>query len=457
MPDVLTCPRQTFRHLTASLQERSPVYASLGTLVTSERREWLMRSEIPGVPPSGGPYLVFHSGAPPPFPHWFSTTGPAVVHLFLGSGAFRGHLAGVVAEGGFLRPLQSMQLVGAGMHSVPLSPEIARADGRVLLADLERAENAASGLMLSRPARRLEVVREASQAPKKVTAPELGAEAIWSRTIGALGGHATWERLRGLRLALVGCGRTGSLMAEALVRTGFRDISLLDPDVVEAHNLGEAATFVVKDVGRHKVSALRDHLLGIADPLGMAARIEAVVGNIWDLRGARTARDAELIVTCVDNDRARLSAALVATIYHRALLDVGTGIRVGRNGEQEQGCDVRLVVPGTGCLLCNGGNLSDFDAALNDLCHFRQPGGGSNWQSGRTGSLRSQNETAVGLARQLLEGLLTERVQATTWHHVSLEATGPSIETRAAPPDPNCDLCRRAGWGDLSVLGKALG
>ena len=60
----------------------------------------------------------------------------------------------------------------------------------------------------------------------------------WSRTIGALG-FDVWQRLIGLRYAIVGLGRTGSSLALALARLGVQHLTLIDPDLLERHNLGE--------------------------------------------------------------------------------------------------------------------------------------------------------------------------------------------------------------------------
>lgn len=58
----------------------------------------------------------------------------------------------------------------------------------------------------------------------------------WSRTIGALGTRL-WRCLVGLRYGIVGVGRTGSGLALCLAQLGVHQLTLIDPDVVERHNL----------------------------------------------------------------------------------------------------------------------------------------------------------------------------------------------------------------------------
>jgi tRNA A37 threonylcarbamoyladenosine dehydratase len=71
-----------------------------------------------------------------------------------------------------------------------------------------------------------------------------------SRTSGALGADA-FGRLRALRAAVVGCGRLGSLVAEALAASSVVALALIDPDVLEEHNLAGSAGVGAAYLGRY--------------------------------------------------------------------------------------------------------------------------------------------------------------------------------------------------------------
>jgi len=58
---------------------------------------------------------------------------------------------------------------------------------------------------------------------------------------------------------IVGCGTIGSFTATALIRSGLGNIHLVDPDIVEAHNIG-VQDYFVKDIGYHKVTCLYERL-----------------------------------------------------------------------------------------------------------------------------------------------------------------------------------------------------
>lgn len=81
----------------------------------------------------------------------------------------------------------------------------------------------------------------------------------------ALTRYLTDEQLRLIqreRICIAGAGGLGSNVAVALVRTGFRHLEMLDRDVVDASNLNRQ-DYLLADVGRPKVEALRERLLGI--------------------------------------------------------------------------------------------------------------------------------------------------------------------------------------------------
>lgn len=63
---------------------------------------------------------------------------------------------------------------------------------------------------------------------------------------------------------IVGLGATGSYLSLFLGRLGLKELTLVDPDKFEIHNIGsQLATF--NDVGKHKVNAIKQHLLAATD------------------------------------------------------------------------------------------------------------------------------------------------------------------------------------------------
>jgi hypothetical protein len=344
--------------------------------------------------------------------------------LALGVGNAAGHLVGLCRTPRGFEPLDSVTIVGAGLPQVFFQAHGEGVNGHPRPGSLPFD-------------------------------PSSGPLAIWSRTIGALG-ERTWRRLCSLRVAVVGCGRSGSLVATSLLRFGVRHLTLIDPDTLEAHNCGE-----MDGMGLHQVGELKAQ--AVADSLGQQgawpdSQLAVVPDSVLSLSALVAVKAADVLFCCVDNATARLATAFLAALYLKPLFDVGTGIlqegaddRTGRR----MGADMRLVLPGR-CLLCLGG-VAGAEAALASLF----AGGGEqapwragqvNWRQQRAGSLRSLNGLAVQFALRLLEDFIGGRVAESVWLHVEFNGAGiPTLEHRTPPPDLRCRLCALAGSGDEGV------
>lgn len=333
--------------------------------------------------------------------------------LILGSGEFAGRFRGAMPGTGSAEPIARIDLVGAGLHRVQSGQE-----------SNDKTVSASSRLR-------------------------------WSRTIGALGGEAVWERLTRLHVGVVGCGRSGSLLAADLARLGVRRLTLIDPDILEMSNLGEMELARLEDVGQPKARVLATRLRAWdqdMDPLPVEA-------SIGDRAGRRLASDCDVLVCGVDNDSARLLTALTASREHLVHLDVGASIRfpgsearTDEPGPRSMGADVRLIVPGDGCILCRGGSLARYAQAVEESIYGREPRprDADAWRSERAGSLASLNHVAAGIGVQMLLDLVAERITGTTWAQIEADDMGrfsiehPIVE-RAR--DDRCPVCSRAGLG----------
>ena len=79
---------------------------------------------------------------------------------------------------------------------------------------------------------------------------------IFSRTERLLGGEAL-EHMAQRRVIIFGVGGVGSWCAEALVRTGFRRLTIVDSDRVCLTNINRQLMATTATVGEVKVEALR--------------------------------------------------------------------------------------------------------------------------------------------------------------------------------------------------------
>lgn len=263
----------------------------------------------------------------------------------------------------------------------------------------------------------------------------------WSRTAGALG-EGTWRRLTELNLTIVGCGRNGSLMATSLTRVGARSITLIDPDQLEPHSLAEG-DFAAVDVAATKAEAVRNFAMQL--PRSDSLRINGIAESVFALPALAAIKQADLIISCVDNAAARYAVAFLARVYMKPILDVGTGILNGR--DRPMGADIRLVLPDR-CLLCVGG-IPGLESATTDT---RIP-----WNSRRAGSLRSLNQIATGFALRMLEDFIAGRLQDHSWLQLDFGSSGaPRLWQPPTVVSIECPLCSGSVKGDMGLRQYSL-
>lgn len=337
-------------------------------------------------------------------------------YLILGMGMATGLVWGFWREkSGDIAPIEEIILVGHQMPVIPIQPE-----GVAKAADI---------------------------------APDILHR--WSRTIGALG-ISTWKRLHELTICVIGCGRSGSVAAVTLARMGVSRLILIDPDKLEAHNLPEMDGVGENDIGKFKVDAvasfLQSHCASPLLPINTTPLPQTIVAAY------REALHADILLCCVDNSTARLACGILATLYHKVLVDISTGILpaphmsgsvAGDSHESRQsGADVRLLVPGYECLCCLGG-ITDYHRAVQELAHISSPDQ-EFWWVERAGSLRTLNMIAVHLGLQMLCDFLDGRIQQSRWIQLEYDGHG-RIDfhtTEAQESQSSCNLCIKAGMGD---------
>ena len=66
-------------------------------------------------------------------------------------------------------------------------------------------------------------------------------------------GRESQNTLSRLRVGIVGLGSVGCLVAESMARIGIEAVALIDPDIIEEHNLDRLLYGTVRDIGKLKV------------------------------------------------------------------------------------------------------------------------------------------------------------------------------------------------------------
>ncbi|MDE2805365.1 MAG: ThiF family adenylyltransferase [Gemmatimonadota bacterium] len=170
------------------------------------------------------------------------------------------------------------------------------------------------------------------------------------RTLDCWGFEAQ-ARLARTHVCVVGAGSVGSIVLECLARTGFEEITIVDPDRVEDRNLDRLVYADRSRVGLRKVEAAAARLRRVAT----AARplIRPVPLSVRTEQAYRSVADADVILCCVDNAEAREVLNHVAYSNCIPLIDGGVLVEA-RDRLLSAKWRVHLVGPEMRCLRCRG-------------------------------------------------------------------------------------------------------
>ena len=161
-------------------------------------------------------------------------------------------------------------------------------------------------------------------------------------------GVGTMDLLRGLRVAVVGCSGTGSILIELLVRNAVGEIVLVDDDVVDEKNLNRITNVGMSDAIKRepKVTALRRAV----GALGLDTTVHTHCGLTDSPTVLAALVDCDILFGCVDSAYGRYHLECIASAYLIPYFDVG----------------VHLEADGTGGI-----------AAADAVCHYVHPRGTS--------------------------------------------------------------------------------
>jgi hypothetical protein len=174
--------------------------------------------------------------------------------------------------------------------------------------------------------------------------------ADFDRNVRALGG-AVQQTLSDLRIGVVGCGGTGSSVAEQLVRLGVRKLALFDPDELSGSNITRVYGSTATDVGQPKVDTLAAHLRRIAPN----TQCQLVKSMITLGPAALQLRSCDVVFGCTDDNAGRLVLSRFSTYMLTPVFDCGVLVSSDSQGLL-RGIDGRIttLVPGQACLVCRG-------------------------------------------------------------------------------------------------------
>lgn len=258
-----------------------------------------------------------------------------------------------------------------------------------------------------------------------VTREERYSRQILFREIGAEG----QARLTGSRVAIVGCGATGSVLASLLARAGVGYLRIIDRDYIEASNLQRQVLFDEKDAAEslpkaiaaaNKIRAFNSDITVEAEVADLTPEnVEGLLGNVHLVMDGTDNFETRYLINdfCVKNGLPWIYTAAVGSY-----------------------CVAMNVLPGeTACL----------------TCVFPEPPTGTVETCDTSGILNSAVNTIAALsATEAIKFLVgaKERMRKTL---LSMDVWwNDRAEISAVSPRPDCSCCGRREFLYLAGEGR---
>ena len=171
-------------------------------------------------------------------------------------------------------------------------------------------------------------------------------------------GKGTFELLRRMRVGVVGCSGTGSIIIELLARNCLGNLVIVDPDVVEKKNLNRIVNARKKDADREipKVSAIKKTVAA----MGTGVRVDAHQADTTSLAVIEALADCDVVFGCVDSARGRYHLECIATAYFLPYFDVGVNLEAdGEGGIVQADAVAHYIHPENSSLISRGAYTSE--------------------------------------------------------------------------------------------------
>ena len=166
-------------------------------------------------------------------------------------------------------------------------------------------------------------------------------------------GSGTYALLRSLRIGVVGCSGTGSIVAELLARNCVGDLLLVDNDIVEGKNLNRILNSRAVDAERG--AAKVDVLAAAIREFGLGTMVEPVKASLLDAVGFERVSTCDIVFGCMDTAEGRHILGQICSAYAIPLFDVGVHIEPnGTGGISHAVAAAHYIQPGGSSLLSRG-------------------------------------------------------------------------------------------------------
>ena len=195
--------------------------------------------------------------------------------------------------------------------------------------------------------------RPATAAAIRVAPPPAPRPRL-ARTISAWGATAQ-QHLARIHVGVVGVGSVGSIIVEALARTGIERISLIDFDALEEVNLDRTLHGYEEDAEGAVAKAVVAAQWARRSATAATFAVEPFEFSVCEAEGYRVALDCDVLFSCVDRPWPRSVLNFIAYSHLIPVIDGGIHVSRTRAGKM-RGADwkAHIAGPSRRCLCCLG-------------------------------------------------------------------------------------------------------
>lgn len=153
--------------------------------------------------------------------------------------------------------------------------------------------------------------------------------------------------LSNLNVAIIGLGGIGSPLAVMLAKMGVKNMTLIDHDKIEVHNLPRIFGANRDSIGKFKVRVVKDFIQSFSDAKIMTISEKINVDSFLS--------NHDVIFGCVDNHTTRDLLNQNASENAIPYIDMACSIPIDQQNKVAQAViAVSTLIPGKPCLWCNG-------------------------------------------------------------------------------------------------------
>lgn len=145
-------------------------------------------------------------------------------------------------------------------------------------------------------------------------------------------GIENFEKVKNLKVLIIGVGGVGGAVVESLVRCGVENITIVDPDIVEETNINRQIIATISTLGRKKVEVFQERIHNISNHCKCNILDDKVgIGHIESITSLQQKFGVsfDFVVDACDDIQAKKQIIRECTKKHIPLIScMGTGKRL---------------------------------------------------------------------------------------------------------------------------------